>query len=152
MKLTEHFTLAELVASSTARKRGLDNTPTADALQQLHRTAQMLERVRSFLGGHALIVTSGYRNRQVNAAVGGVTSSDHAQGMAADVKIPAYGTPYEVAKALAPQISALGIGQIIYESVGGAQWVHLSTRIPLQAVNRVITVHGKTTMVGIQPV
>ena len=72
--------------------------------------------------------------------------------MAADVKIPAYGTPYEVAKALAPQISALGIGQIIYESVGGAQWVHLSTRIPLQAVNRVITVHGKTTMVGIQSV
>lgn len=112
----------------------------------------MLERVRGFLGGHALIVTSGYRNRQVNAAVGGVTSSDHAQGMAADVKIPGYGTAYEVAKALAPQISALGIGQIIYESVGGAQWVHLSTRIPLQAVNRVITVHGKTTLVGIQSV
>lgn len=82
MKLTEHFTLAELVASSTARRLGLDNTPTADALQQLHRTAQMLERVRSFLGGKAVIVTSGYRNRQVNAAVGGVTSSDHAQGMA----------------------------------------------------------------------
>lgn len=152
MKLTEHFTLAELVASSTARKLGLDNTPTADALQQLHRTAQMLERVRSFLGGHAVIVTSGYRCRQVNAAVGGVTSSDHTQGMAADVKVPKYGTPFEVAKALAPQIRALGIGQIIYESVGGAQWVHLSTRIPLQAVKRVITVHGKTTMAGIQSV
>lgn len=152
MNLTEHFTLAELVASSTARRLGVDNTPTTDALQQLHRTAQMLERVRGFLGGHALIVTSGYRNRQVNAAVGGVSSSDHSQGMAADVKIPAYGTPYQVAKALAPQIQALGIGQIIYESVGGAQWVHLSTRIPLQAVNRVITVHGKTTMMGIQPV
>lgn len=152
MKLTEHFTLAELVASSTARKLGLDNTPTADALQQLHRTAQMLERVRTFLGGNAIIVTSGYRSRKVNEAVGGVTSSDHAQGMAADVKVPAYGTPYEVAKALAPQISALGIGQIIYESVGGAQWLHLSTRIPPQAVNRVITVHGKTTIVGIQTV
>ena len=150
MKLTEHFTLAELVVSSTARKLGLDNTPTADALQQLHRTAQMLECVRSFLGGKAVIVTSGYRNRQVNAAVGGVTSSDHAQGMAADVKIPAYGTPYEVAKALAPQVNALGIGQIIYESVGGAHWVHLSTRIPPRAVNRVITVHGKNTMVGVQ--
>ena len=152
MKLSEHFALAELVRSTTAQRLGMDNTPTADALQQLHRTAQMLERVRSFLGGKAVIVTSGYRNRQVNAAVGGVTSSDHAQGMAADVKIPTYGTPYEVAKALAPQISALGIGQIIYESAGGAQWVHLSTRIPAQAVNRVITVHGKNTMVGIQPV
>lgn len=152
MNLSEHFTLAELTASSTARKLGLDNTPGADALQQLHRTAQMLERVRTYLGGSAIIVTSGYRSRKVNEAVGGVTSSDHAQGMAADVKIPTYGTPYEVAKALAPQISALGIGQIIYESVGVAQWVHLSTRIPLQAVNRVITVHGKTTMVGVQQV
>lgn len=152
MKLTEHFTLAELTASSTARKLGLDNTPGADPLQQLYRTAQMLERVRAHLGGHAVIVTSGYRSRQVNAAVGGVTSSDHSQGMATDVKIPAYGTPYEVAKALVPHIAALGIGQIIYESVNGAQWVHLSTRIPLQAVNRVITVHGKTTMMGIQSV
>ncbi|GGH62081.1 peptidase M15 [Comamonas phosphati] len=152
MQLSEHFTLAELTASNTARKLGLDNTPGADALQQLHRTAQMLERVRAHLGGRAIIVTSGYRSRQVNEAVGGVTSSDHAQGMAADVVVPAYGTPFEVAKALASQVNALGIGQIIYESVGGAQWVHLSTRIPAQPVNRVITVHGKTTLVGIQPV
>lgn len=152
MNLSEHFTLAELTASSTARRLGLDNTPGADALQQLHRTAQMLERVRAHLGGRAIIITSGYRSRKVNAAVGGVTSSDHAQGMAADVKVPTYGTPFEVAKALAPQIAALGIGQIIYESVGGAQWVHLSTRIPAHAVNRVITVHGKNSMVGIQPV
>lgn len=150
MKLTEHFTLAELTASSTARKLGLDNTPGADALQQLHRTAQMLERVRAHLGGHAVIVTSGYRGRQVNAAVGGVTSSDHVQGMAADVKVPAFGSPFEVAKALAPHINALGIGQIIYESVGSAQWLHLSTRIPAHAVNRVITVYGKNTMMGIQ--
>lgn len=152
MQLSKNFTLAELTASSTAQRLGLDNTPGADALQQLHRTAQMLERTREHLGGRPIIVTSGYRSRQVNAAVGGVTSSDHAQGMAADVKVPAYGTPYEVAKALAQQINALGIGQLIYESVGGAQWVHLSTRIPAQAVNRVITVHGKNTMVGIQRV
>lgn len=153
MKLTEHFTLNELTRSNTAQELGLDNTPGPDALQQLHRTAQMLERVRAHLGGKPMTVSSGFRNRQVNSAVGGETTSDHLQGMAADVVVPGYGTPYEVAKALAPHAVALGIGQIIYEiNKKGSRWIHLSTRIPAQAVNRVITIHGKQKMVGIQPV
>lgn len=152
MRLSTHFTLAELTASNTAVRLGLSNQPTPEALQQLQRTAQMLECMREQLGGRPIIVTSGYRNSEVNRAVGGVTSSDHMQGMAADIVCPKYGTPYEVAKALAPHISVLGIGQIIYESVGGSRWVHVSTRIPAQAVNRVITVRGSQTMVGVQPV
>lgn len=152
MNLSKNFTLSELTRSSTAQRLGVDNTPGASELQQLQRTAQMLERVRAQLGSKPVLINSGYRNEVVNAAVGGVTSSDHAQGMAADIRVPAYGTPYEVAKALAPHINELGIGQIIYESVGGAQWVHVSTRIPVRAVNRVITVHGSQTMVGVQKV
>lgn len=151
MNLTPHFTLAEMTRSTTAVNRGLDNTPTPEALQRLVLTAQMLERVRAHLQA-PVAVTSGYRSRAVNAAVGGVTSSDHAQGLAADIVAPGYGTPYQIAKALAPQINALGIGQIIYESVGGARWVHLSVRVPDKPVNRVITVHGRETLVGIQEV
>lgn len=151
MQLTPHFTLAEMTNSSTAVNRGLDNTPTPEALQRLVLTAQMLERVRAHLQA-PVRVTSGYRSRAVNAAVGGVTSSDHAQGLAADIVAPGYGTPYQIAKALASQINALGIGQIIYESVGGSRWVHLSVRVPDKPVNRVITVHGRETLVGIQEV
>lgn len=65
---------------------------------------------------------------------------------------PQFGMPYAVAKALAPHVNALGIGQIIYESVDGKHWVHLSTRTPNKPVNRVITVSGKSTLVGIQEV
>lgn len=151
MKLTPHFSLAELTASSTARRLGLDNTPTPEALQRLTLTAAMLERVRAHLSV-PVIVTSGYRSRAVNTAVGGVTSSDHATGSAADIVAPKFGAPHAVAKALAPHISALGIGQIIYESVGGKQWVHLSIRTPDKPINRVITVHGRSTMAGIQEV
>ena len=152
MQLSKNFSLEELVRSSTAQRLGIDNTPGPAELQQLYRTAQMLERVRAHLGGRAVLINSGYRNCAVNAAVGGVTSSDHAQGMAADIRVPTYGSAYEVAKALAPLINALGIGQVIYESVGGAQWVHVSTRIPAHAANRVITVSGKQTMLGVQQV
>ena len=152
MQLSKNFTLEELVRSSTAQRLGINNTPGPAELQQLHGTAQMLERVRAHLGNRPVLINSGYRNKAVNAAVGGVTSSDHAQGKAADIRVPTYGTAYEVAKALAPHISVLGIGQLIYESVGGAQWVHVSTRVPEQVSNRVITVHGKQTMVGVQQV
>ncbi|MBB1649833.1 D-Ala-D-Ala carboxypeptidase family metallohydrolase [Delftia sp. UME58] len=151
MQLTPHFSLTEMTASSTAQRQGLDNTPTPEALQRLALTAAMLERVRAHLGV-PIIVTSGYRSRAVNAAVGGVTSSDHAIGAAADIVAPQFGMPYAVAKALAPHVNALGIGQIIYESVGGKHWVHLSTRTPDKPVNRVITVSGKNTLVGVQEV
>lgn len=151
MQLTPHFSLAEFTRSNTAASRGLDNTPTADALQRLVLTAKMLERVRAFLQV-PVTVTSGYRSRALNLAVGGVTSSDHAHGLAADIVAPGYGTPYEIAKALVPHVNALGIGQIIYESVDGKRWVHLSVRVPDKPVNRVITVHGSKTLVGIQEV
>lgn len=148
--MTPHFTLKELTQSSTAQRLGLDNTPTAKALANLQRTAQMLERVRAHLGV-PITITSGYRGPVLNKCVGGATSSDHLQGMAADVLAPRFGTPYEVAKALAPHLQALGIGQIIYEKSGRSEWVHLSTRVPEKPANRVITIAvGKGVQIGIQ--
>lgn len=149
--MTPHFTLAELTRSDTAKRLGLDNTPSPAHLENLQATAEMLEGVRSVLG-QPVIVTSGYRSKAVNAAVGGVTSSDHATGQAADIVCPKYGTPYEVAKALSRHVDALGIGQLIYESIGGKHWVHISTRKPAKPVNRVITITGKGAQVGIQRV
>lgn len=152
MQLTPHFALAEFTRSAKAAQLRLDNTPTGKALENLKRTAEILERVRAHLGV-PIIITSGYRGPVLNKAVGGVTSSDHLQGLAADVVVPSYGTPYEVAKALAPHIDALGIGQVIYEVSGRSRWVHLSARVPEKTVNRVITIAvGQGTMLGIQRV
>lgn len=152
MTLTPHFTLTELTRSSTAQRLGVDNLPTPAAHKNLIGTANMLERVRSHLQA-PVVVTSGYRGPAVNKAVGGATSSDHLSGQAADVVAPKYGTPYQVAKALAPHIDALGIGQIIYEKSGKTTWVHLSTRRPAKPSNRVITiVVGKGAQLGVQDV
>lgn len=150
--MTPHFTLSELTRSSTAQRLGVSNAPTPTALKNLRATAEMLERVRSHLQA-PVQVTSGYRGAAVNKAVGGATSSDHLSGQAADVVAPKYGTPYKVAKALAPHIDALGIGQIIYEKSGKSTWVHLSTRVPIKLSNRVITiVVGKGAQLGVQDV
>lgn len=149
MKLSQHFTLAELTASSKAQQLGLDNTPPPELMPRLVLTAEMLERIRSTLDA-PITVTSGYRGPDVNRAVGGVSSSDHTRGHAADIVAPSYGTPYQIAKALAPLVSVLGIGQLILEGVKGKQWVHVSTRVPEKVVNRVITITDAGVQLGIQ--
>jgi zinc D-Ala-D-Ala carboxypeptidase len=149
MNLTPHFTLAELTASRTAKARGIDNSPPPEHIAKLTLTAEMLERIRSTLGV-PVIVTSGYRCMRLNAAVGGVTSSDHARGQAADIVAPAFGTPYEIAKKLAPLVSVLGIGQLILEGIKGKSWVHVSTRMSDKPSNRVITITDAGAKLGIQ--
>lgn len=150
-KLTPNFTLEELTRSSTATRLNLPNWPTAEDRRRLQTTAEMLQRIRDTLG-FPVIVTSGYRSPDVNRAVGGVTSSDHARGQAADIVVPGFGTPYQVAKALAPLVSVLGIGQLILEGIGGKQWIHVSTRVPDRPVNRVITITDAGARVGIQEI
>ena len=149
MKLSAHFTLAELTASNKAAQLRIDNTPPPELMPRLVLTAEMLERIRSTLGV-PVIVTSAYRCRQLNTAVGGVTSSDHTQGHAADFVAPSYGTPYDIAKLLAPLVSVLGIGQLILEGIRGKQWVHVSTRMPEKLANRVITITDAGAQLGIQ--
>ena len=151
MQLTKHFDLAELTRSSVAQARGLSNEPPPELLPRLILTAEMLERIRSTLDA-PVIVTSGYRSPQVNIAVGGATSSDHTQGHAADIVAPMFGTPYDIARRLAPLVSTIGIGQIILEGIKGKRWVHVSTHTPEKAVNRIITITDSGVLVGIQPV
>ena len=149
MNLTPHFSLAELVASTRAQQLRIDNTPPADAVERLRTTAEMLERIRATLNA-PIVVTSGYRCPALNRAVGGVTSSDHLSGQAADIVCPRYGSPEDIACALAPLVSVLSIGQLILEGVAGKRWVHVSTRVPDKAANRVITITDRGTVAGIQ--
>jgi hypothetical protein len=148
MNLTQHFTLAELTASNKARELGIDNTPRPELVPRLVMVAEMLERIRSTLNC-PVVVTSGYRCEALNLAVGGSSTSDHPRGHAADIVSPRYGTATEVARTLAPLVSVLGIGQIILEGIKGRQWLHVSTRVPELAVNRVITITDSGVRAGI---
>ncbi|MES2888680.1 MAG: D-Ala-D-Ala carboxypeptidase family metallohydrolase [Pseudomonadota bacterium] len=149
IRLTQHFTLHELTHSATAVRQRLDNTPPPDVLRALQGTAEMLERIRSTLGV-PVVVTSAYRSRLVNQAVGGVSSSDHVSGQAADFVAPSYGSPYLIASLLAPLVSTLGIEQLILEGLKGKQWIHVSTRKPAKNINRILTITDAGARPGIQ--
>ena len=84
MNLSPHFTLAEMTASQTAARHGLDNTPPPEMVGHLVLLCeQILEPARAALG--PLRVTSGYRSPLVNSRVGGSRTSAHCLGYAADV-------------------------------------------------------------------
>jgi len=119
-RLSRYFTLARLVASDTARERGIDNTPPDALLPNLRLLARGLDRVRLLLR-HPLEISSGYRCPDLNAAVGGVPNSQHAQGLAVDFTCPGFGPPLAVARAV--RDSGIVFDQCIYEF---AEWIHLS--------------------------
>lgn len=81
----KHFTIKELTASVTAQRLDIDNTPTAEAVANLQQlVANVLDPLRETYG-RPIYVNSGYRCPALNRAVGGVPSSQHLTGEAADI-------------------------------------------------------------------
>lgn len=125
--MTPHFTLAELTASETAERHGIDNTPTPEHLENLQRLAEFLETVKAALGGKPVMINSAYRGPAVNEKVGGSKSSQHMIGCAADLRIPGM-NPDQVCRAI---IAAdLPFDQLIREFYDPAKtaggWTHVS--------------------------
>jgi hypothetical protein len=121
MRLSENFSLEELTASETAARKGIDNTPPEDVINNLKRLAAALQEVRALLNHRAILISSGYRSPELNQAVGGSATSDHCKGLAADFICPSYGTPNDIVRAIAA--SGLSFKQVIREF---DKWVHLS--------------------------
>ena len=117
MKLTDHFTLEELTATS---HRQFDNTPNDAELANLVRLAEFLEKVKTFLNGQPIMVNSAFRSKQVNDSVGSKDTSQHRLGCAADIRVPNM-TPDAVVRALVA--SKLPFDQIIREFDA---WTHIS--------------------------
>lgn len=125
MLLTPNFTLAELVASQTAARLGIDNTPSPEIIENLRSTAALLEECRTVLGNKPLIVSSGYRCPELNKAVGGVPGGAHVAGKAADFVRPGLSVA-TVCQRLAGT-PGLRFDQIIREfDQRGAGWVHIA--------------------------
>jgi len=151
--MTPHFSLDEFTHSDIALRRGIDNRLPAELVPAATATLELLERIRSFLSERCgqevpMAISSGYRCPALNMIVGSASTSDHPRGDAADWTAPTFGTPFEICQALAPQVGVLGIGQLIHEF---GRWVHVSTRVPAQAANRIITISSTGTHPGVLP-
>lgn len=124
-----HFTLKELIASETAERRRIDNTPSFEVVEHLAElTQKLLEPLRVAWGG-PINVTSGFRCAKLNKAVGGVASSAHMRGDAADLQ-PANGKIDEFIAFTRKWLynNHIPFDQLIDERSGKTRWMHLSIR------------------------
>lgn len=124
MKLSQHFSYDEAVRSQTAARLKIDNTPSAEVLTTMKRTAQHMEHIRTLLG-FPIVVSSWFRCGVLNSAIGGTLTSQHIKGEAVDFTCPGFGTPREIVARLE---NAAPYDQLIleYADSPGGGWVHVS--------------------------
>ena len=144
----KYFSVSELCASATALREGIDNRPSKCAYHLLHVLVdQLLDPIRE-AWGEPIVVSSGYRCKQLNALVGGAKYSHHILGCAADITAPLLSPQEGKKSSTMPEYLPLGGGreganrrlfkliqqmqqqgqirftQLIWE--GDGRWIHIS--------------------------
>lgn len=128
MQLSPNFSLAEFTASATAKAQGIANTPGARQIAAMQLLcAKVLEPLRAHFG-KPVRITSGFRSIKLCLAVGSSSTSQHAQGEAADLEIPGIDN-VTVATFIRDR---LPFDQLILENYIRGQpnsgWIHVSYR------------------------
>ena len=116
-----NFSLDELTFSETATRKGIDNTPSDDVLDNLYKTAMEMENVRELLGNNPILISSSYRNLELNTLLGSKPTSAHIRGLACDFTCPKFGDPDDIVDAIFG--SDIQYDQIILEF---DKWVHIA--------------------------
>lgn len=122
MQKSKFFTLEELLRSDTAKRRGIENFPSFEVVEHLNELALSLDGIREAWGS-GIRVNSGYRCSVLNIAVGGVPTSVHKLGFAADI-YPVNGKWEEFKRFIVEYLKDKKFDQCILESAKGRQWIH----------------------------
>ena len=122
----KYFTINELTSSATALREGIDNRPSKCAYHLLHVLVdQLLDPIRE-AWGEPIVVSSGYRCKQLNALVGGAKHSHHILGCAADIICGTKTDHRRLFKMIQKmqQEGRIKFTQLILE--GDGRWIHIS--------------------------
>ncbi len=121
--IMKYFSIKELTKSETATRLKIDNTPTAEVIDNLTALVDnVLDPLRE-LYGKPIHISSGYRCPRLNKAVGGVANSQHLTGQAADIN---QGSHEENRRLFIYLEEYCTFDQLLWEN-GGA-WIHVSFR------------------------
>ena len=125
-QFTKNFSYDELIASATAKRLGLDNTPNEEEKEKLRKLAEdVLQPIRDAWRS-PIVINSGYRAEAVNKAVGGAKNSQHRLGEAADISIGGKERNKKLFNFINKLIQkgTIKIGQLIDEY--NYSWIHVS--------------------------
>jgi zinc D-Ala-D-Ala carboxypeptidase len=127
MKLSKNLKLSEAVKSITAERLGIDNTPNDQEINNLKSIAEnIFQPIRDHFGV-PIGISSGFRCKKLNAAIGGSKTSQHMSGSALDIDADMYGkiTNKQVFDYIREN---LDFDQLIWEfgNDENPSWVHVS--------------------------
>jgi zinc D-Ala-D-Ala carboxypeptidase len=153
MKISPNLNLAEITRSDTAKRHGIDNTPTAEHLENFKLLAdKVFEPIREHFKT-PIFISSGYRSKALNSFIKGSLSSQHCTGQAIDIDMD--GSNGEVTNRMVFDFikNKLDFDQLIWEfgTDFNPDWVHVSY---VKGKNRkqklkAIRTSGKTTYLAI---
>lgn len=126
MQLSKNLSLAEVVRSESAKRRGINNMPTAEHLENLKELAlNVFQPIRDHFKV-PIHISSGYRSRVLNNAVNGSAKSQHCLGQAIDIDVD--GTSITNKQVFDYIKDNLDFDQLIFEfgTDKNPDWVHIS--------------------------
>lgn len=128
--MPKYFTFKELVQSSTASARGIDNTPDWEAIKNLLSLCEnILDPLRE-AWGHPIKINSGFRSQALNDALPTASkTSVHRFGKAADLWPIGYGGRFDEFVDFTIKFlkdNHIKFDQLIIESnSAGQRWLHI---------------------------
>ena len=150
MQLSEHLSLAEIMRSETAKRKGISNMPTEEHLENFKLLAEkVFEPIREHFGV-PIHISSGYRSKALNTAIKGSLSSQHCTGEAIDIDMD--GTSITNAQVFNYIKDNLNFDQLIWEfgTDKNPDWVHVSYESngkQRKQMLKALKVNGKTSYV-----
>jgi hypothetical protein len=154
MQLSKNLALAEVTRSETAKRKGISNEPTAEHLENFKKLAiNIFQPIREHFDV-PIHISSGYRSKALNSAIGGSLSSQHCQGEAIDIDMD--GSSSGVTNKMVFDFikNNLVFDQMIWEfgTDKNPDWVHVSyesTGKQRKQILKAIKTNGKTAYINI---
>ena len=150
MQLSENLSLAEVIRSETAKRKGVSNMPTPEHIENFKKLAEnIFQPIREHFG-KPIHISSGYRSAALNKAIGGSKTSQHCSGEAVDIDMD--GTSITNAQIFNYVKDNLVFDQMIWEfgTDKNPDWVHVSYKAngaQRKQILKAVKVNGKTSYV-----
>jgi hypothetical protein len=152
MQLSKHLSLAEVTRSETAKRKGVSNMPTPEHLENFKLLAEkVFEPIREHFKV-PIHISSGYRSKELNKAIGGSLTSQHCTGEAIDIDMDGSASGITNKQVFDYIKNNLSFDQLIFEfgTSANPDWVHVSyesTGKQRKQVLKAIKQGGKTSYV-----
>lgn len=152
MKISNHLDLSEIIRSDSAKRKGISNMPTEEHINNFKILAEkVFEPIREHFGV-PIHISSGYRSKELNDAIGGSLTSQHCTGEAIDIDMDGSNNGVTNKKVFDFIKDNLIFDQLIYEfgNDSNPDWVHVSyesTGKQRKQVLKAIKEGGKTKYV-----